>query len=579
MKKKLTAVMAAALAALVLVSCAADPARSIAGKINGDLARDSSAEALTFDEIEYVRPDPDALRGDVSAAEAALSAGESADSVIGLLDACYEDYYNFSTMYTVAEIRYLLDMSDEFYAEEYGVCADNYGTMQQLMEELYSACARSPLGAELEEKYFWDGFAEEYGEDAALGYSDEAVALIQRENELLAEYYALTASPEIELGGETVSLAEYTVEADSEQYGAALMEYYRQYNARFSEIYTQLIKTRRAEAAAMGYDSYEQMQYDSFGRDYSPAEADAFMADIKEHIVPLYREIMAGEPYNEVEYYYMPEDRLLSTVGGAADKMGGAAAEAFGFMKDGGLYNVKSGENKANMSFTVYLDSYDAPFVFVTPYEDTEDVLTLSHEFGHFLDAYYNYNAYESLELSEFFSEAMEYLALIYAKDEMDADEYASLQRIKLLDTLDLYVSQASYAEFESRVYAMSDEELSAEALNALSLELAEEYGYYDGESEEYYALSWVDITHFFESPFYVISYPVANLAALEIYELELSSSGAGLEKYNELLPRGCTALMDSLSEAGLESPLAEGRVGKTADSLRAALAQLPAAA
>lgn len=591
---KFKVVLAALLAALTLCSCTGRPISSggAAWSAVRGLARlidseDSSGETARFDgggnirfaDMQYTRPELDTLRGDVEAAESALDSGESADAVIELLDVCYEDYYAFSTMYTLAEIRYLLDMSDEYYEEEYGFCSDSYSAVQQLMERLYSACARSKLADKLEESYFWEGFVEEYGEGAELSYSDEAVALMQRESELLGEYYALGVSPVIELDGENVDLSDYLAEADAEEYSAALTEYYRQYNPRFAEIYIELVKTRRALALKMGYESYEQMQYASYERDYSVADAEAFTADVKEYIVPLYEELMALEPYNAVEYYYMSEERLLDAVGGTMEKIGGAADEAFDFMENGELYDVQSGENKADMSFTVYLDSYSAPFAFVTPYTDTEDILTLSHEFGHFLDAYYNYNAYESLDLSEFFSEGMEYLALLYSKDELDEDEYASLQRIKMLDALELYVSQTAYAEFESRVYAMDDEALTAEALNLLSLELAKDYGYYDGVSEDYYALSWFDVTHFFESPFYVISYPVANAAAFGIYELELSSPGAGLDKYNELLPRNYTSLIESLDSAGLESPFAAGRVEKIAAGLRAALAELSIAA
>ena len=120
------------------------------------------------------------------------------------------------------------------------------------------------------------------------------------------------------------------------------------------------------------------------------------------------------------------------------------------------------------MSFTTYLDNYDAPFLFIDPYCDTEDVTTLSHEFGHYLDAYVNYNAYESLDLSECFSQAMEYIMLDRCAMQ-DGDEQAALRLIKLLDTLDLYVTQASFAEFESRVYAMDEDELDADALNLLA--------------------------------------------------------------------------------------------------------------
>ena len=141
------------------------------------------------------------------------------------------------------------------------------------------------------------------------------------------------------------------------------------------------------------------------------------------------------------------------------------------------------------------------------------------------------------------------------------------------MSTLDTYVMQSSFAEFESRVYALSDSELTAEAINAISLDTAKEFGYYDGESEDYYAMSWTDITHFFEYPFYVISYAVSNDAAQQIYALELENAGAGLEKYLEMLPREYETLLDTLAVAGLASPFAPGRLDAVEKQLRAELA------
>ena len=574
MKNKFRCLIAAALTAALLCGCAASPAQAIADLAGTQAAReDAQAEYLSFDDMEYVRPGTDELTADVAAVEQAIADGMETGELTELLDRCYAGYYEFSTMYTLAEIRYLRDMSDEFYSQEYSWCGDNFASVQQLMERMYVACAASPAADEHEDEYFWEGFVEEYGGDDSLRYSDRAVELMQRESELLGEYYALTASPTITIDGEEADYAGYLAGADGEAYSAARMEYYRQYNGRFAQIYMELVRTRKAIAEEMGYDSYEQMRYTSFERDYTPEQAAAYLEDIRTYIVPLYREVMTGDPYAGVDYSYMSADRLLDVMGAVAESMGGDAAEAFDFMRSYGLYDVERGENKANMSFTVYLDSYDEPFLFVTPYCDTEDILTLSHEFGHYLDAYVNYNAYESLDLSECFSQAMEYVTLGACGGVIDGDEYESLRLIKILGTLELYTSQASFAEFESRVYAMSDDELSADALNRLSLQLANDYGYNDGANDEYYALSWFDITHFFESPFYVISYPVSNDAAIQIYELEQNSPGAGLEKYLELLPRNYETLIESLEAAGLESPFAAGRICRVADTLHTELA------
>ena len=576
MKKKLCSIMCALLAALMLASCAASPVEAMRGLIEyaapSGLRGGDEADIPRFDDMDYVRPDTGALEAAADAVGTALSAGAALDDVTALLDECYNEYYNFSTMYTLAEIRYLRDLTDEYYGAEYSWCGENWSVVQQQMERMYTLCATSDLAAELEREYFWEGFTADYGEGSAQMYTERAVALMQRESELLNAYYDLTAQPQIVLDGESVDYESYLSGADADEYARAVDEYYRQYNARFAGIYIDLIRTRRAIAEEMGYESYEAMQYASYERSYTPAEAAGFVAGVREKLVPLYEELMALDPGGNIIYSYMSERRLMKTVGAAAESIGGDVREAFEFMRAHGLYSLEQSDTKASMSFTAYLDSYDAPFVFVSPYCDTEDILTLAHEFGHFLDSYYNYNAYESLDLSEFFSQSMEYIVMGRLSDVLDGEELSMLRRIKLVSTLDTYVMQSSFAEFEQRVYALPDEELSAEAINAISLDTAKEFGYYDGVSEDYYAMSWADITHFFESPFYVISYVVSSDAAQQIHALDCENAGAGLEKYLEMLPREYETLLDTLAAAGLESPFAPGRLDAVERQLRAEL-------
>lgn len=539
--------------------------------LNGS-SRAEQLEGRRFSEIEYARPDLALLADKVDAVEAALDAGCSERRVIKLLDECYSEFYNCSTMYSVAEIRYFGNLTDEYYGQEYAACGENYSSAYQLMEQLYSACAKSKLAAKLERDYFWDGFTQQYGGDEAVSYSDAAVALMQRESELLSSYYALTASPTIVLDGVEVDYYDYMAAAGEDDYYNARMEYYRQYNPAFSEIYIELIKTRRALAAELGYDDYEQMQYDSFSRDYTPAETEAFLQDVKAYIVTLYEELMSVEPYSQIDYWEMTDARLLELLGAVTNKLGGVAAEAYEFMREYELYNVAVDRNKANQSFTSYLDSYDEPYIFISPYGDTEDILTLSHEFGHYMDSYINYNTTMSLDLSECFSQTMEYIVTVQGAGIIDEAELNSLRRIKYLDTLGIYAEQGSFAEFENRVYALDDAELTAENINAIALDAAREYGCCASGQEEFCALSWVDVTHFFESPFYIISYAVSNTAAVQIYELELASPGAGWDKYNELLPRDYQGFIESLEAVGLESPFTEGRLERTAQSMRDAL-------
>lgn len=562
--KKPRIVIALLLCALLLGGCAAT-------ELLGSLASGGD-DVPRFADMVYERPQRalDDLEDNLTALEKALERGSSIRTVTAILDACYEDYYHFDTMYTLAEIRSSLDMTDAYYAEELAFCEQQYSRLQELMDDMYYLCGTSAMAQRLEESYFWEGFAGEYADAELSIYTEETLALMRRESELLAEYRELTANPVVTLdSGRQVELYDYLLTADEANYNAAIMAYYRQYNEPMSRVYIELVKTRQALAAALGFAGYEEMAYQySFDRDFSVEQTAQYLKQIRRLLVPLYRELA---DYT-VDHAWLEADELLAILRRGARAMGGEVEEAFAFLYEHDLYDVSLSSVKAGKSFQTYLEDYEAPYLFLSPYGDDSDILGFAHEFGHFLDAYVNYNAGESIDLAEVYSQAMEYLMLDYAGEFLPEDRLAELRRYKWLDTLDTYVQQASFAAFEQAVYAAAPEMLDAAFLNALSLQIAIDYGYYDGYSEEYYALSWIDITHFFEQPFYVVSYPVSNDLALQLWELEASERGAGLSKLLEMLPREYYGMLDSAEAAGLQSPFAPGRIEQVAKDIRANL-------
>lgn len=560
MKKRAIRLLSMLLALLMLTGCSSSILNDQLDSAYRALQRNfisADRNLVPFDEMEYLRPDMSAISADFDAVNDALDGGDI-DAVSDALDACYLDYYNFDTMYTIADIRSCQDVYDSYYADEVSWCGESFAAVQQKMDDMFYACAASDLAQELEENYFWEGFTDDYSDRSQSYYNDAAVELMQRESALVSEYRALAAESAASLG-ETSGVGSYM----------QTIQNYEKYNEDFARIYIELVRVRQELAAQFGMD-YEQMQYSFyFERDYTPEQAAQYVADIRSHMVPVYEEVMEASPYDDIYYDYLDEDELLGVLGSVTELMGGDVKAAFDFMTKYELCDVSVNSSKAAMSFQTYLSNYEAPFLFLDPYGDTEDILTLSHEFGHYVDAFVNYNASETIDMSECYSQAMEYLALGYYDEVLGEDEADNLRRMKLLDTLDLYVQQTSFAEFESTVYSMDPDQLSAEVLNDLSLQLARDYGYCDESRAKYYAMSWSDISHFFEYPFYVITYPVSNDIAMQIYELSQDGGTAGLDKYNELLSREYTGFLDNIEEAGFTSPFESGRVQRVADDMR----------
>lgn len=531
-------------------------------------------EPLRFGGMVYERPSLEELDARISKAEEAMNRPDSYQTVEALLDDCFLYYYHYSTMYTLSDIRSCLDMTDEYYAAEYNWCSENFALAQQAMDGLYYACAASPMASVLERNYFWDGFSDQYSDADASIYSDRMVELMQEESNLISEYRALSTDPIVSFRGEEASIYDLMARLHGESYNQAVIAYYDQYNEAFSDLFIRMMAVREQQAAELGYDSFEEMQYDyGFERNYTPAQADAYLRDIRTWIVPLYTELLDGNASGRVWSNDVSEEKLRWMIGGAAEEIGGGVAEAYDFMTERELCDLRVDSRKAQMSFQTYLDDFEAPYLFLNATGKTDDILSFAHEFGHFCDAYVNLDSYETIDLAEVYSQGMEYLMLSQLRGQLSERELGNLARLKMIDTVELYAQQASFAAFEHEVYAIGSANLTAEKINEISRQTAIDYGYYEEGYDPFYSESWVDIVHFFEHPFYVISYPVSNDLSMQIYEMELQEEGSGMAHYLSVLERDFSGLEGLIEAGGFESPFAEGRIEKVAAVARQVLA------
>ena len=531
----------------------------------------STGRRPKFSEIPYERPDLDAYTAAYEGLIADLEENRlTAEEAVARLEEVYDAYDDFYTMDAVAELRYYHDVTDSFYADECDWFLESEPTVDQLFEELCYASANCAM-AETLDKEFWGGWViDSYGgEEESASMDPEYLALAQRENAILAEYRRAMADPTVTWKGEERSFWE--LEQDDsisyDEWAEIRTLYYDKYEPIVGEIYIRLVGVRQEQAAFFGYDSYEDFAYDwLYGRDYSPDQTEVLLQEIRTELAPLYAELSLNDRWDELRYTEVNEKENLEALGTAARAMGGKIRLAFQDMERYELCDIDISEKKGDLSYQTYLYSYECPFVFVKTEGWSDDILSFGHEFGHFVDAWYNYNGTDSHDLAEVFSQGMEYLLLSYVPE----DYREELTVYKLLDTVDTFTQQGSFAEFEHEVYSRPAAEWTPESLNELSLKLSRDYGYFREGEEEYYAKSWIDINHFFDNPFYVVSYCVSNDAAFQIYELECAETGAGLAVWNKLLPRRQDGFLETVEDqGGLKDPFGEGRMKEIADLLR----------
>ena len=494
---------------------------------------------VSFDEMEYTRPDIDALEAKAQDVEDMLGNFFKVKDVISELDKFVALYNNFYTMKNLACVRYDMDTQDEFYFEEYSFCVEASGDVEYITDELLLACSNSSMCDYLD-KHFFDGLLEErYSVTDGTGYtpSDELAELERREAELENDYSEL--------------YARYSDDFDDGRF--------KKQNSEIAKIYIELIKLRHDIAEQRNMKSYEELAYLDNGRDYTADDLDGYIEAIKRFIVPLYKKADSKKLYDRSLVSAMSPKTALSTVTSSVEGLDKGIDDALGYMLKYKLYDTGMSDSKYDQSYVLYLNDYESPFMFCSPSGYSDTVLTIAHEFGHYVDGYLNYGLNDSIDTSEVFSQGMEYLLLC------NMDDAEQLTRYKMLDELELYAYQACLNEFEHEAYAMGEEELTVERLNSLYSELLEEYGV----SDDYKGLDWISVTHLFTSPFYVISYCVSDSAAFELYNMELNESGSGLKMYMKLLAESTNyGFLDLLEECGMSSAISADTVKAIAATL-----------
>ncbi len=479
---------------------------------------------VAFSDMEYVRPDMDAYQKALDAVLKEAAEQKNLNKLVTAIYDFYAEYDAFYTGYALSNIHYSKDLRDTYWEEEYNFCMENTAQVDAGIDSLYRALAQSPLREELEgEDYFGEGFFDKYEGESL--YDDYFKGLLTQEAQLEAQYYALSGEDAYDRDG-------------------------------LETLYIDLVRVRQDMAEYAGYESYPEFAYEfTYGRDYTPAQAMAYLDNIQKELVPMYEQMMVNTGW-VAGLQPATEQEMHNYMWAVTNAMGGQVQEAFSTMTANGLCDTAYSEYKANTSFEIFIRSYYTPYVFLNPTGTTMDYLTFAHEFGHFCADYFSMGSGAGVDVAEVFSQGMEYMSLCYADDR-------SLETLKLATSIATYVEQSAYASFELQVYGLEDEALTTENVQKLFEDTLAAYGMNTADS-----LIYADIPHLYIAPMYVISYTVSNDMALQFYILEQEETGAGAAKLMESITTMQTGIQAFAQEAGLTSPFADGWIQTVKETL-----------
>ena len=495
-----------------------------------------------FADMEYIRPRQNALQEASDAVDAAIEGGADAEQLMECVYAVYEQYYDFYTNYSLANIHYYKDLTDIYWEDEFEYCLSLTAGVDAVLDQMLYTLADCPLKEELESNdFFGEDFFDAYQGESI--YDETFTAMMEQEAALQSRYYELS---------EEAMAVEYGSEAFHTTYGSQMLQ-----------LYVDLVALRQEIATYAGYPDYASFAYEFYYyRDYTPEQAAGYLADISRELVGIYQ-TLGGSPIWKTGSQLSTEQDTFCYVQQTAEALGGTTADAFEAMRDGGLYDISYSENKYAASFEVYLTTYSTPFVFVNPGGTVYDQLTFVHEFGHFCNDFASFGSGAGIDVKEFFSQGMEYLSIGCVEGRQE------LETLKLADSLCIYVEQAAYAWFEHQIYALPAEELTAEKAAEVFGEAMQRFGMDMWGIE---GRDLVGVHHFYDAPMYIVSYVVSNDAALQLYQLEKQASGKGKELYQANLATMEWSFLSFVEAAGLESPFDEGRIQSVRQTFETAL-------
>lgn len=512
---------------------------------------------------------------------------DDTEAVLAQYDTLYTELTYIDSLNVIAGIEFSQNTVDSYWSEENLYCSS---LLTETADALSQACRQileSPHG---------DAFAAHIGAEAAdvlreyEPVTDREAALSLREAELTNEYYETMATAQEDAVyyylGERWTLDKLDgFPGDSlyfDDYEGYLEVYYgleAAINEQVGPIFLELVTIRAELAEQWGYDSYADYAYENiYGRDYSPADAQALCDAVKKFSAEYYQSLY----YSDLWYCYedpapaMDADELIDALERTISAFGEDLTTVCSFMTDHGLYCLCEGDNAQSGAYTTEIPYYQTPFIYESLAGDCYDFSTLTHEFGHFADAWYHpvsniLTAVGSYDLFEIHSTGLEALFTEQYDTIYSAD--GDIARFITLGGLfESVLDGCIQDEFQRRVYA--DPDMTLEEINQLYRDLYAEYGLYGPMDVDY---SWMYISHNFDAPFYYISYAVSSLASIQLWDLAQSDFSAALEQYLSILGQGAygDGYLTVLENAGLRLFTEEGAAEDICRPLLQTLEQL----
>lgn len=418
-------------------------------------------------------------------------------------------------------------------------------------------------------------------------FREENIAL-QSEISLLAQQYgAISGAMSVTIDGKEQTLqqaAKYLHDSDRN----LRKDVFTKVSARrlqdkntLNELFDKLLALRHQVAINAGFSNYRDYKFQELGRfDYTVEDCFAFHDAVKEHIVPLQRELLEHRRkelgIEELKPYDVDAEPLgrkpLQPFANGGEMLEKSIAvfgklrpffgECLNKMKEMGRMDLDSRMGKAPGGYNCPLPESGVPFIFMNAAGAVNDLITMMHEGGHAVHSFLSHDLPLTamkeypMEIAELASMSMELFTLEHwqdffsTKEECTRAQWEEMERV-----IDVLPWIATIDKFQHWLYTHPGH--SVEEREKIWKEIHQEFatGNVDwSDFSEYQNSFWQKQLHLFEVPFYYIEYGIAQLGAIAMWRQYKQNKEQALDNYMAALSAGYTKTLKDLYDiAGIK--------------------------
>lgn len=442
----------------------------------------------------------------------------------------------------------------------------------------------SPFKNELDEKIYFP-YLRNVANSVAL-FREENIALQSEINVLAQQYGAISGAMSVAIEGKEMTLQQAAKLLHSSDRSLRKSVFEKVVDRRLqdkntlNDLFEKLLDLRHKVALNAGFDNYRDYKFQELGRfDYTPEDCFAFHEAVKEHIVPLQRELLEHrrkelgieqlKPYDvdaepigrEPLQPFANGDEMLDKSIAVFTKLRPFFGECLSKMKEMGRLDLDSRMGKAPGGYNCPLPETGVPFIFMNAAGTVNDLITMMHEGGHAVHSFLSHDLPLSamkeypMEIAELASMSMELFTLEYwqdffaTKEECIRAQWEEMERVidvlPWIATIDkfqhwLYTHPGHSKADREKVWKAIQEEFSTGTVDW-------------SEFQEYQYSFWQKQLHLFEVPFYYIEYGIAQLGAIAMWRQYKHNKEQALDNYMASLSAGYTkTLKDLYAIAGI---------------------------